>query len=700
MPTRTVPAADAILYDAGAEGYAIENGFDHYDIPSKQIEQDAVTLFGQRLKPWAYQTSFRLNDGYWEPAVECFKEIDVIAPRMRMVQKDTLLSRYNRFGGKFEEALPLEPPRFKRLHQVSVAKNTIVRAESVYFPPQNAPIAFTIQRLPSKHDNDETTYPAKVQVVICDTWAIRFSNGQDAGIYRYTAGQWRQEKHLDLSAKDREIVVWMVVRAGCVCFSFDQGRKWEIARDDAPLNVPTGQVVIESVSCSYAFGFHQLAADTCYYDTVEIPALENHIGTPYYDLSQTYQPASTAVSVSFLPSPPGTFKYRVTMKVNSFINVSLGWNFYVVPEVYGVLVGWNAVLAPPVGSSVNLVSVGVTTGIEISEERDITQRTGTINLLWDSQTPFTGSYGWRLLDINLGWGLDNGTWDIQDRCLMYIIQPEPTANSDFQTDIVFQLVDTYIRAVKTKVDEGWAPLDGLTCVQARNYVLLKCGLPPTRASWLNTGRSLPSGLPNKPKWWPKIGMTAAEVYEAIDIFEGTETFVAADGTWTSRPYRFTNASVDFTFDGDATDPTLRIEEFKNRSEHREVVTAIKVEGEDLRSAPFWMTYFDYNLERNTAYGGFVGFRIWDFIDNIKITSLADALLVLAQVRAAKQAIPILPEVRVPGRPDIYRGYRIKLNSSEMVGGIDANEYRVEALVHRWRPGKRNTKTEIKARKIV
>lgn len=703
MPAQRVrPAARATLYDQGSEGWALEPGFHFYDIPAHRLVL-GDELFHRARKVWAYEPSYRADAfGNYVPSIESIRDISVVCPRPRMVEQDTPTGRYNFFGGSWANNTILEPPRTSRLVQYSSAKNTVYRAESTYFLPQNPNVAFTVQRLQAKYDNNNTSYPAKVEVTIADQWSIRFSNGDDAGIWRKVGGQWKQLKHVELAAKKEEYTVWFIVRRGAVCISFNNGKTWEVGVDTAPITVTSGQLVIEGVSCQISFGFHQLAFDTCYYDSYEVPVLETHLGTPQRDLTYTLIPSGCTITCSFLSSSAGTVKYRLTLAPEDFIVANVDFNMYRVPEVYGVLIYWETIFHAPVGSSVDLVSLGVVDEIDVHEETDPTQRSGRIKIMWDPSTAFTGTYGFRVVDIDLGWLMDDGSYVYEDTAGFYIIRPNPKADGDsHQADIEFELVDMYFRATTTKVDEGWKPLDGLTPAEARNYVLGKMGLPPSRGDWYVSGApNLPNGLPDEPIWWPKPGQTAADIFEALDFFEWTETYVRDDLTWSSRPKRYTDNAVSFTFDGVGADPTRRIEKINNFNEYRELKTAYIVSGKDERDGSFWATSINYNIERDPALTGFVGWRIWERQDNKKLLSVADALVAANKLRTLQQVVPELPEIQVPGEPTVKRGKRCKCTNVTMAGGANTNEYRIEEIEHQWRPSRTETKSNLKLRRVL
>lgn len=705
MANRVVPAAQCALFDPGAEGWAIENGYDLYDIPSERVSR-AESLFGQKLKEWEYDVSYRAldNDGaYYEPSITAMSEINAVVPRMRVVYQDTPTSRYTFFGGVWENIAPLDPPRRDRLVQSSAAPNTVWRAQATWWTPEDPNLAFTVQRLAAQHTNDDSSYPAKVQIVIGD-WTIRFSSGDDAGIWRRIAGRWQQVIQLSLSGLDKEVDVWVTVRRGCVCFSFDRGKKWEVAHDTVPLTIPEGTLVsFEGVSCKASFGHHQLTADVCYYETFDLPVLEEHMGSPLRDLSQVLLPAGTDVTLTFLSAAPLSVRYRITLTPKSFAWSNVDFDLCRVPEVYGVMVYWPTILAGSTGSSVDINTLGVLQDIEIQEEVSLNYRTGSITLDRDPTVALTGDYGFRLLDIDLGWAMDDGTFDLVDRGLFYVILPEPSSEGEWDARLQLQLIDTFYRATTTIVDEGWRPLDGMTALAARNYILLKMGLNPTaRADWWDADIVLPDGLPDYPRWWPEPGMTAADLFAALDVFEDVETFVGADGTWTSLPTLYTSIDVDFALDGDpAADATLRVKKASLRAEHQSVRTAIFLTGQDLRGGKVYATAINYDAERDPTVPGFVGWRIWERHENVQVVTLEDAMRVALQRLTLLSTTPYSLEATVEGDPRLFRTQRISVANATNIGVGVTNEFRVDGLTSRWVAGQSNrTEQTIRGRRIV
>ncbi len=697
MPARVLPCASVKVYDPNAEGYLIETGFDILDIPARQLIRDEDT-FGRNVKKWAYTPSMRYLGGTYQESIHGLPEIGVVAPKPRFVYKDTPLARYNTFGGSWVNTRSFRD-RMLRLHQYSSTKNTVWRAESVYLLPADSNICFTMQRLDAKVDNDYVNYPPKMQVTIGDSWMVRSSDGDDAGIYQRKGGVWQQVKKIRVDAKNEEIVVWVVSRNGCVCFSFDEGEKWHIARDDVPLSTAFGQIVVEGVSCQAWFGFHQLVFDNCSYTTYEIPTLEPRVGTPNTDLSYSRQPIGTAINLTFVSSSPASVRYRVDFLVNPVIVSNVDFDMYLVPELYCTLVWWDPVRAPATGTFVDLVSIGVVDAIDITEDRQVEQRSGEISILWDVDTEFAGSYGMRLVEVELGYLMDDDEFELVDHGVFYIIEPAPSAK-DFDATIKLGLVDAWFRAETTIVDIGWRAFDGMTTVGVRNYVMKKMGLDPAvRASWIATGAVLPNGLPVAPRWKPEPGTTAAEIFRALDVYENTETFVNSSGIYTNRIKNYTDLVSSFTFSGKAVDPIDAVSQINNFSRHDEVKTAQFVTGEDGRGGNFWATSIAYPLERNPAYPGFIGWRIWDITDGLSIGSIAQAILIAAALRNQVDDVPVNPEITIPGEPQIFRGMAYTLEELECAGVFDSNLFRVEAITHRWRPYRMETRTEIMGRKL-
>lgn len=694
MPERVVPAARATLYDPGAEGFAIDQGFFVFDRPAQRLQR-REDEFGKSVKSWLYETSQRsAGGGYSMPNVESFQEIVTVAPRGFIIFKDTPTSNWTFFGGQFENKYVLSPDysgaRTARLFQRSAAKNTVWRALSNFTVHENPNIAFSVARLQAKHDNDQFNYPAKVQVTICDTWAIRFSDGEDSGIWEKKGGVWYQVLQHGLGDKGKEYHVMFCVRNGCVCISFNGGQKWWIARDELPFEVGFGQIEWAGVSCQAIFGFHQLFFETCWYETFDLPTLEQHLGTPNRDLTYTIRPFQTNISLQFLPSAAGSIRYRVTMTPIARLVTGLAWSMYDVPEVQAIGVYWNPVLHAPVGGYVDLVSLGVVDQIDIHEEQEISQRTGSINVMWSPVTAFVGNYGYRMIDIDLGYLYDDDSFIYVDRAVMYIAEPSVEADENFSPDITLGLVDMWVRAETTTVDEGWMPLDGFSTIDARNYILAKMGLPPWRAAWLATGAVLPSGMPIKPRWWPKPGMKASELFEALDFFENTETFVGPSGVWTNRVARYVDVAVSYIWDGLGADPTRNIRRINFRARHEKVRTAVIVTDEDDRGGSFWATSINYNLERVPGWPGFVGWRIWDRKDNLGLVTLEEAMMVANYIRNNQDDVPYLPEVTVPMEPTMFRGSRVRIINSEMVGSNNLAHFCVDAIEITVRPTKHET----------
>lgn len=701
MPSREKPRIKAHLYDPGIEGIMVSPQYDHWDVPARSINTEALA-FGQTLAPTEYVTSTRTTfPGYQISGIEVIRDLNCVVPRGYIVEYDTPKSQYNLFGGAWEDIKTLAAPRKSRLTQRSAAKNNVWRAESKYSIIQNAELAFTVERLKNRHDNNSTDYPSKVQVVISGKWTIRFSSGEDAGIYRYKAGAWVFEKSLDIKDTNKEYRFRVAVRRGCVCFTFDDGENWLVYRDATPLTIPSGQIVFEGVSCQASFGFHQVWGENVWYEINEFPLLENLFGYPVYDYTYTLIPSGTNVLVTPVSSPIATHKYRVALDVGSTFVANLSFNMFRFPEVYGILTSWSVVLSEILGLSyVDLSSIKPLVSFDLTEEEDISRRTGSIVVDHSYLDAITGAYGYRILKIALEYDLDDGSVESVQTCWMYIIQPEPSARIDLESPLAFKMTDIYLRAQKTTVDEGWRPLDGMTCVAARNYCLVKMGLPISRGTWYNSGLSLPNGLPDKELWKPSIGTSVDQVFSAIDAFEGTETFTDPNGQFTSRIARYTDASVSYTFDTEGATPKYRIKEIRNRAEHEEVKTAVIVKGRDLSGSDLWATSINYAIERNQNTTGFVGFRIWDRVDNANVINLTQALAIATYRRALQQNAPQIPEITVPGLPGIFRGMRCKIINAEMAGGGDSQEFRVEGINHKWEPTLAATVSNLRVRRIV
>lgn len=701
MPERVVGAASIKLYDQGAEGYPIENGFDLYDIPAPKIWHETEYSSSNR-KPWLYDvSSYTPFTGYRKPSVMALEELSVACPAPTMVQYDLETADFNFFGGEWEELAPLQPPRKTRVVQYSVEENVVVRAESLAILPANSNISFSIERLGSHVENDETNYPSKVQVVLGDKYQVRFSDGEDAGIWIKRAGLWVHEHPIGLTGKGDEIFVWVIVRRGVVLFSFDFGKEWQpVYGTDADLTIPAGQIIAEGVSCQFSIGLQQLYFPTCWYDTYELPVLENHLGSPYVNLTQSYKPLLTNISLAFLSSNPGTVRYRVTFDSYEKIVSNLPFNLYDVPELYATMIGWPTILFPAAGSYVDLTTLGVIKSIEISEDEEISQRSGSLALDADSMASFSGNYGRRLIDVDLGYILDDGTNTLTNRCMMYALEVTPQANNDFQSEIQFDLVDLYIRAHETKVDGGWKPLDGMSPSDARDYVLYKMGWPTSRRSWYSSSAAnLPNGLPDNPLWWPPEGITAADIFAALDLWEGTETFVANDGTLSTRLFHYYSGSTDFTFQGLGVSKDLRVIKASLRANHRDAKTAIIVASSDYRHGNVWATYIDYALERSPATSGFIGYRIWEKYDETGVATLAQAAYLLDMIRSTLVTIPYDLEEEVPGCPNIYRGNVIANSDTTMIGVSSLNQFRVAALSFNWGHSLGECRTTIRARRI-
>lgn len=719
MAVRSVPAAACVLYDSGAEGWPLEGGWDQYDIPALQlqIDHEDESAYGQPVKAWSYDASFRQAPyspaGNYEPSIMVIKELNVVCPAPRPVLQDMpnpLSTSWNFFGGSWERVNTIRPPIKARLVQRSSSPNTVWRAESFGFLPKNPNLCFTIQRLDNHPAHDTSTYPGYVQIIISDQWALRFSESHTAGVWAKVAGSWQQQKHLAWTARGQELLIYFMVKRGAVVISVNEGQKWETFRGAVAIDVAQGILSVEGAGCQMAFGHHQLAGDNCWYETYDIPVLEEHFGTPTFTYAG-FLGGGTSIIASELASTPGSFKYHVDLKVSHFFVANFQWDFYNFPEIYATQWSWPTILAAPIGSSVDLASIGVLEEIDVHESTENNQngygglgpRQGHIKLMWDPVTAFTGSYGMRLVTISLGYMMSDGTFDLVSRCAMYVVEPSPESRSgEWDSHLEFEMTDVWVRATTTKVDEGWAPMDGLSCTQARNYILLKMGLPTSRGAWYSTGLVLPAGPVDRPRWWAKPGMSAAELFHAIDVYEGTETFTDSLGNFGSQPMQFVNGSLNYTFNGDpgAGFEDFRVKSLKYTASHRDSKTAVLVEGKDLRNQRFWATSIDYNLERVPATGGFIGHRRWERLENQPIVSLAQAVALANQRRSLLSEVPQVLEAVVPGLHTIYRDNRIAFNNCTAEGVDPTNRFRVEALDFKWRPIRRDCETVIRARRFI
>lgn len=706
MPERIAGAANIKLYDQGAEGYAIENGFDLYDIPATKIWQERDFNYGDRFeytnrKPWMYDVSlYTPFAGHREPSIHSIEALSVVCPRPIMIQQDIVASDFNTFGGQWESVAPLRPPRKTRVVQYDIQKDIVVRAESKAIFPINPNISFSIQRLDSHAENDETHYPSKVQVILGDKYQVRYSDGADAGIWIKRAGLWQQEHHLGLLAKEDEQFCWVIVRRGVVLFSFNFGKEWvPVYGTDADLNIPSAQMIVEAVSCQFSIGLQQLYFANSWYETFDLPVLENHLGSPYINLTLSYRPLLTNLSAVVLPSGPGSLRYRVYFTPYEKIVSNLPFTLYDVPEVYATLIGWHSILIPAAGSYTDLAAVGVVEALNIDEEEQINQRSGSLSLDRDNTTAFTGSYGRRLIDIDLGFVMDDGSYDLEDRCVMYAMDVTPKSQR-FLNKVQFDLSDLYVRAYETKVDGGWKPGDGLDPRVYRDYVMNKMGLPTSRRSWYASGAAnLPNGLPDNPLWWPPEDTTAADIFAALDLWEGTETFIANDGTWTTRPYNYVDTLSSFTFQGLGINKDLRISAGQLTASHRDAKTAILLTSGDYRQGEIWATYIDYSLERSPATSGFIGYRIWEKYQETGVVTLAQAAYLINLIREQMVTVPYNLEEEVPGQPAIYRGQKITNDDAEMIGVDSADEFRVAALSFQWAKSLPSCRTTIRARRL-
>ncbi|MFN3652602.1 MAG: hypothetical protein ACK47B_23745 [Armatimonadota bacterium] len=703
MSDRCLPAARVLLWPAGAEGYAIEDGFDLVDVPAKrlQVERDAGG-YGRAYKEWSYACSYRedpAHPGDFEPALMVLPEISCVCPRPRTEEQDTFLARWNTFGGAWEQWRPLEPPRKLRLCQTAVTADEVWRAEYSTPIPANPNLAFTIGRTQLPHDHDAETVPAYVEVILSDAWSLRFSDTRSAGIWTRASGRWEQVKHLSISAKGREVMVWVMIRRGAFCVSIDQGERWEVIRGETAISIPAGTLSVEGAACQMAFGLHQLTLDNSWYQTFPLPILEARMAAPEVDLSDVLLPDGTDVRIAEVPCPPATCAYRVYLSVSSSLDL-LGHTWYDAPEVYGTRISWPTTLRPGAGSPVDLATLGYVTAIDLNEDEEVSQRHGEISLLWEPDEAFSGVYGWRLVEIELGYLLADGTFDLHDRAVMYVVQPEPGATEDWDADVKLELVDLYQRAAEVTADEGWRALDGMSTYAARHYLLRRMGLPPSRGAFLANGRVLPAGPPEERRWRPSPGMSVAEIYAALDLIDETETFVDATGIWSQRAARYTDGFVSFNFDGQGADPDLRIKSIRYRAEHRSQKTAVVCSGRDGRGGSFWATSFNYFLERLPGWPGFVGFRRWERLDNQPLVSLEQAVLIAAWRRSLLDDVPLHAELVVPGTPDLYRGQVLRCQHVEQAGLVGTEWLRAEALGHRWRPTKAETVTEIRARRVL
>ena len=699
------PAAEVLLYDYGAEGYPIEAGFDLYDIPGRRllVQQDGDSGYGKSKKSWSYEPSYRTvlgSPGDKEPSIMVVPEINTIIPSPRFIEYDTLTTAFNFFGGDWENIRTLRPPRAKRLIQRTARADTVWRSESQSFLPDDPLLTFTFQRLDQHHATDINSYPGYAQVVISDRWAFRFSESWTAGIWVKVGEEWLQARRNSISGRGQEVRVTMAVVRGCLCVNYG-GQKWEVLKGVDPVIIPDGQLVVEGAGAQVAFGLHQTVMDNCSFETFDLPILEEHFSTPLATVSG-YEPLGTSFDIYDIASPPATFRYKVVLRPDPIPVAGFPFDFYRFPELYAVLWQWPTTLHVPVGSSVSLTAgPSALTEIDLTEQAEISQRSGRLTVLWDPTTAFSGVYGERLVSIQLGYYYNDGTFVFQPRCLMYVKQPETqNREEDWDSEVSLDLADLYTRAVNTIVDEGWMPLDGLSCIEARNYILLKMGLPLSRGTWLNTGAFLPAGPPDNPKWWPKAGTKVDDLFKAIDLWENTETFVAADGQWASRVKFYVDTLTSFIYDGNPADKTLRIKDIRYPADHREVRTAVLVQSKDDRDGSFWATAINYNLERNPATDGFIGYRRWDRYDDQPVITLAQAILVANQRLAQIRDVPQRPELTVPGNHLIYRGTKIQVANVAQGGFTGFEEFRVEALSHKWRPTLSDTETEISSRRVA
>lgn len=700
-PVRATPAASCLLYTPGSEGYAIEQGFDIYDVPAHRLPRERDYRSG--LQAWSYTPSIRAvpgRPGKWEPSVEAIPEIGVVCPRPRLVMAGVILSQFAFYGGSWETLARAHPPRVTQLIQYKTAADAVWRAETVANLVANPSIAFLIHRMESHHNHTETSLPSYAEIVVGGEWSIRFSASQTAGIWRYIDGQWRQVAPIRIDARE-PTMVWFCVRRGAVCISLDQGESWNIVRGETAISVPAAKVVLEGVGGQVAFSAHQLAFDDCSYTTYPHPVMEEHMGPLHLELTAVSRPLGTSIRIVEVASPPASVAYRVEMTSAIEASGAFGFNNYKVPEVYATRCYYQTALQSVTPTSVDLASTGQLVGIELHEDADITNgaRSGSISIHVDAGDTFSGVYGFRMVGISFGHRMDDGTYQLTSRATMYMMHPEPTASDDWRAGATFDLADLWIRATSMIVDEGWRPLDGLTTSAARDYILRKMGLDTARRSWLATGVVLPAGPADDPRWWPEPGMTAADLFAALDVMENTETYVNANAIWTNRVARYTDAAVGWTYDGEAVNPDVAVRGIRYRAEHRDVKTATLVHARDSRGGALWATSINYGLERAPATSGFVGWRRWNRLDGAAVTSLAQAMAIAGYQQALIDDVPLVAEFDTPADPGITRGSRIQIVNCEQVGITGTEHFRVEEITHRWTPVNTDTVQTIRARRI-
>lgn len=697
--SRANPAAQVLLWDAGAEGYLIEQAWDWYDVPSISVPPSGGAG-GRSSAEWAYAVSFRTTvEGSVEPSIEAIRELAVVAPRTRIVEQDTDVADWTTYGGEWETWEPLEPPRKSRMVQYATEPDSEWRAVSTLIAPENPNLCVSLAGTHAPPEHDEETFPTYVQIVIGDEWAIRWSQDRTSGVWRRIAGQWRQIQRRSLRLHRDEQIVRFSVRRGAVVIVPDDGDTEWIIRDATAITVPAAQIQIEGVAVSIMAGLHQVTAEECWYETYDVPLLEPHWMAPLIDITASLRPDDTTIIMTQRPSAPAAARFRVTMTPKSFTVANCDWQWVRVPELYATLATWPAVYSPPIGNAVDLVTLGIVDQIDVGLEEDISRRTGALRMLWDTGDEFTGSYGYRVLTVRLGYMDETGDFDLSTCATLYVAEPSADAEP-WSVDLSWQLMDMWHRAESTIVDEGWRPLDGMTTVQARNYILNRMGLPTLRGAWLATGRTLAAGPYEDRRWQPQPGSTAAALFGAIDVVDNTETYVTTGGVWSNRVARYTDSLVTLQLDAAPSDVTVAVGSLRNLADHRDVRTGQIVRGTDARGGAVWATSIDYALERSPATTGFVGWRRWERTDGVAVTTLAEAVYIAAWKRSLRRQTPQFVEVEIPGDDTVYRGMRAQILNAESPGVTSSMRYRLAAADHQWRPAKKGTRSRLRLERIV
>ncbi len=725
------PMAEVRLYDRGAEGYCLDQGFTLYDIVAQSFAQARVTT----------ETPTWMSSQFDVPTIVHLPEFGLATLNPLVRWRDQVLTDWTLSSSTLWRSMTV-PWSARTAGTADVlmfagAGGQSGWAETNFELPADPDFHVYFARMVPSRDATEEAY-FRVRFGGSYEWVLSWEDEEGLALGHWDGDRYRRV--LDLSPRSiaggprpyypglEYAPLKVVTRAGKLGVEVDPPEgvsalvepHYSVFDPPGDVAVQQGPLRIEASGMVAMCGLCPIEPpDTGRFFSAPSPMFEERAGSPDVECVEDYHyyapgPERPDERNKFgVTIPAGTgadeIAYRCTLRRVGVDMPGAPYQFFRAPSVLAVRLEYPTVVSVGTQNYANLTDTDDVDAIDVVLPPALDGGTGTIHIMLDPYVAFAGEYRRRYIVVRLGWLYSDDSYTLWDTCVGYISMARLGQMPSGREGICIALdfIDGSWPAQAATIDESWGPLDGMTVNAALTYAAAQVGIPATRLDLASNSVALARGPADNPIWWRTgelpVGMVVWDAMQRIAATAAMNLFVAPNGDWRTVAFDYQTATThafDMTAHGvGAADSTLNILESEHTAALLETGTGVIVSGQDDdgRQVAAWM--LDFDEERDPATTLFTGHRIWERRTGRRYRDVAGAMREASALFVEQQYDHYDASLSERGRPQVFRRDLGRVLNGTASGFNPATDHLVLGVNHEWRALVKDTKTTVAMNRV-